>query len=192
MMSNSSSSYVRLPPNLSRNLLFYSKHCHISSIVIGAIRRTDTRSRFLFVCIDGRQASIPSCVDSVPMIITSDAGIIRGESDIIDFVASAKDAVVEPVDSDLMTASDLSREYESMSFLDDGAHNSQMSTSSCRFLSLDAIDPVSGGFPAISSSQQHFSAAASSVVGNGGGDVIDQMVRERDIEAKQFQQQCQS
>eukprot|EP00798_Chlamydomonas_sp_ICE-L_P026614 gene26614-biopygen3023 len=136
---------------------------------------TDTRSRFLFVCIDGRQASIPSCVDSVPMIITSDAGIIRGESDIIDFVASAKDAVVEPVDSDLMTASDLSREYESMSFLDDGAHNSQMSTSSCRFLSLDAIDPVSGGFPAFSSSQQHLSAAASSVVGNGGGDVIDKM-----------------
>eukprot|EP00798_Chlamydomonas_sp_ICE-L_P013075 gene13075-biopygen2947 len=136
---------------------------------------TDTRSRFLFVCIDGRQASIPSCVDSVPMIITSDAGIIRGENDIIDFVASAKDAVVEPVDSDLMTASDLSREYESMSFLDDGAHNSQMSTSSCRFLSLDAIDPVSGGFPAFSSSQQHLSAAASSVVGNGGGDVIDKM-----------------
>eukprot|EP00798_Chlamydomonas_sp_ICE-L_P001063 gene1063-biopygen2420 len=104
-----------------------------------AIRRTDTRSRFLFVCVDGRQASIPSCVDSVPMIITSDAGIIRGEKDIIDFVASAKDAVVESVDSDLMTASDLSREYKSMSFLDDGAHNSQMSTSSCRFLSLDGL-----------------------------------------------------
>eukprot|EP00798_Chlamydomonas_sp_ICE-L_P006394 gene6394-biopygen1548 len=136
---------------------------------------TDTRSRFLFVCVDGRQASIPSCVDSVPMIITSDAGIIRGENDIIDFVASAKDAVVESVDSDLMTASDLSREYESMSFLDDGAHNSQMSTSSCRFLSLDAIDPVSGGFPAFSSSQQHLSAAASAVVGNGGGDVIEKM-----------------
>eukprot|EP00798_Chlamydomonas_sp_ICE-L_P024908 gene24908-biopygen19330 len=97
------------------------------------------------------------------MIIASDAGIIRGENDIIDFVASAKDAVVESVDSDLMTASDLSREYESMSFLDDGAHNSQMSTSSCRFLSLDAIDPVSGGFPAFSSSQQHLSAAASAV-----------------------------
>eukprot|EP00798_Chlamydomonas_sp_ICE-L_P013587 gene13587-biopygen22705 len=135
----------------------------------------DTRSRFLFVCVDGRQASIPSCVDSVPMIITSDAGIIRGENDIIDFVASAKDAVVESVDSDLMTASDLSREYESMSFLDDGAHNSQMSTSSCRFLSLDAIDPVSGGFPAFSSSQQHLSAAASAVVGNRGGDVIEKM-----------------
>eukprot|EP00798_Chlamydomonas_sp_ICE-L_P032425 gene32425-biopygen13861 len=152
---------------------------HPAAQVAGGLRGvrlwTDTRSRFLFVCVDGRQASIPSCVDSVPMIITSGAGIIRGENDIIDFVASAKDAVVESVDSDLMTASDLSREYESMSFLDDGAHNSQMSTSSCRFLSLDAIDPVSGGFLAFSSSQQHLSAAASAVVGNGGGDVIEKM-----------------
>eukprot|EP00798_Chlamydomonas_sp_ICE-L_P017253 gene17253-biopygen26156 len=94
------------------------------------MKRTDTRSRFLFVCVDGRQASsIPSCVDSVPLIITRDAAVVRGEKDILDFVESGKGDTVE---SDLMTASDLSREYESMSFLDDGAHNTMMSTSSCR------------------------------------------------------------
>eukprot|EP00798_Chlamydomonas_sp_ICE-L_P006311 gene6311-biopygen1446 len=113
----------------------------------------------------------------VPMIIARDAVIIRGENDILDFVASGKDAVVESVESDLMTASDLSREYESMSFLDNGAQTSQMSTSSCRFLSLDAIDHVSGGFPAFSSSQP-LSSTASSVVSNGGGDVIEKLVRE--------------
>jgi hypothetical protein len=141
------------------------------------------------------------------MIISRDAALIRGETDLLAFVASSSssssssgggggggaDSSSGAAAADLMTASDFSREFESMSFLDDGAHNTQMSASSCRFLSLGAANddhhqasPPSLSFPATCALNSINNAGGGSG-GGSGSDMIDKLKRERELEEKQFQ-----
>ena len=141
---------IRLPPNLTKNLLFYSKFCQFSTEVVGLLRKHNRRSMFMCICVD--DYDVPSFVDCVPLIVTKDSRILK-DNLVFDFVASLSPGASKmSTDSgaECQAASEFSNDIsDRYSFVDDISQtNTNTNTNTKRFMSLDMLG-ANGEFPII-------------------------------------------
>ena len=71
--------------NSGKHALFFSNYCEFSKEVIRDLTKKNIRSLFVLICIDENRKNIPSCVDRVPLVITSSQAVFI-EDDIPKFI----------------------------------------------------------------------------------------------------------
>ena len=64
--------------NQSKHVLFYSNRCQFSHEVCGSAAAR--RDLFTLVCVDHRMGKLPSFVDRVPMVLTSDGKVLADDA----------------------------------------------------------------------------------------------------------------
>jgi hypothetical protein len=69
---------IMLLHNQSKHVLFYSNRCQFSHEVCGSAAAR--RDLFTLVCVDHRMGKLPSFVDRVPMVLTSDGKVLADDA----------------------------------------------------------------------------------------------------------------
>ncbi len=132
----------RLPPTLTKHLLFYSKYCQFSTEILDLIRKYNKRSIFMCICVE--DYDVPSFVDCVPMIVTTDSRILK-DNLVFEFVTpqSRGGSSFGEFQAASEFSNDMSDRY---SFVEDISLTNTNNTK--RFLSLDMLGS-NGEFPII-------------------------------------------
>jgi len=69
----------------SKNVLFYSNYCNFSKEILGEITKRNIRDLFVLICVDQNRYNIPSFVDRVPLIVTTQKQIVT-DDDVLTFI----------------------------------------------------------------------------------------------------------
>ena len=66
--------------NMQKDILFYSNACGFSKEILQIIINNHMKDRFMLVCVDNRNLTLPPFVDRVPLLYTSSKKLIADEN----------------------------------------------------------------------------------------------------------------
>ena len=179
---------------MNKPVLFFSKFCQFSNEVINIIRKTNSRSKFMFVCVEDQDhQSLPKFVDCVPLVFTTDKRILKDDL-VYDFIRSMNTST-DSAYSSSSSSSNSSTEFQCASefsnnisdrysFVDDLSKQQYSS-----FMPLDMC--INGEFPKICN-ENHQQGGGDQAAPSEKPNALDNILFARETEFNQYKENMQN